>query len=967
MTMPQTNNELWERSLRKGIEFLLILTVLAIFPYTSDPAGDLKYLLLTWGGTLIAATWLIGAHRYHQTIRRPALFLEIILLFLALNLGASLLSEFTVFSLVELRKFWVLFLIYLVASNVYKTPQQIRRMMLVVCIAVAIASAYALFIQKTGVDPFPWGNRTSDEYLNLPATFGNPNYAAHVLILAIIMALYLATRVKMIWCLGLAALFMTHLHFTQQRGGLVALAGVAVLLVVAKAISRLNQKPVKAVVTTLLVVAALGAAGLAGMMALSKYRTGSAYPLDLSLLIRYKSYCSATRTILDRPILGHGPGVYKIVYPQFWTPYEQNWFAQERKMNAHVHNDLLEVATDAGLPAAGLYLAILVLAIGFGLLAAFSQQDGVRRRLGFTFAAFFSAFLIDGCFGFNLRLPVSSALLFVMLGALDGFWSTCEQPKARPPLPPWTRIWQPALLAIAAACTLLESAIFLSQALHQRGLGQLVGHNYREAEFLLAWGEKLQPWQWDFPRQRGIAALGQTRWDAATEHLERALDRNPYYIMTLMPLAEARLSAGIAALANRPPDPDTALTAFKQATRHANRVLELCPTFAMAEDLLGRVAAARAMAIGSGPNPEQRAAQATEAWTQARTHFNTALRLGARHTSDLYRQLAQVHLALNDYDSAEQALIRATQANPADDANWPLFYQFTQASKRYDGFKNALTWRITRLAEQDPPDTQNLATAYLWMADIEERGYQDVQAAQDAYQNAIHHTPRRPDTWDSYARFARRNDRLDAFKDYLIKINARIVEAGKEPLPHMTALGKVWKNGPDALLEASALLVAVVKGDVRVPGLSPAELQMPWALHILYEETMKADLPDQDRGITLFHLGFICKNLGELAMADAIFPAAMPLLSIEDQQVCAPHWADVLIRKGNVHEAVFLLKDIVDKAPQGADVRLAFARTLAKAGRTEEAKTQYGHYLRMPGITERERQTGQAELEALSK
>ena len=59
-------------------------------------------------------------------------------------------------------------------------------------------------------------------------------------------------------------------------------------------------------------------------------------------------------------------------------------------------------------------------------------------------------------------------------------------------------------------------------------------------------------------------------------------------------------------------------------------------------------------------------------------------------------------------------------------------------------------------------------------------------------------------------------------------------------------------------------------------------------------------------------------------------------------------------RQGNVHEAIFLLKDIVDKAPQGADVRLAFARALVRGERNEEAKAQYGHYVQMSGISERE-------------
>ena len=971
----QTAEPECEKALRKGIEVTLFLVILAMVPFTTDPTGDVKYLILSWASLLLTAGWLAGVWRAGQRVCRPLILLEVLILLLALNLIASARGPYLSVGLAELSKFWSLFLLYLVASQVYRTPAQIRRMMLVVCVAVALSSCYALFMQRLGYDPFPWSDRDSDVYTNLPGTFGNPNYAAHTLILAIIMAVYLATERSRLWCLGLAGLFFVHLWYTRQRGGLVALAAAAGLLLVAKWIwARAGTKrPVRATVVTLLTVGLLGAVGLVGLMGANKLRTGTPYPLQLSLLVRYKSYCSAARMILTRPLLGYGTGVYKIEYPPFWTPYEQKWFAQELKMNAHVHNDLLEIAADAGLPAAGLYLALLVLGIGCGLYLGFAQTESLRRRLGFTFAVFFCAFLVDGLFGFNLRVPVSAAILFVMAGALEGFWSSCSHPVP-PRRPAWLpSFWRPVVLVTALLSTLLGSGVFLSQALLQRGGAELHAKRLDRAETFLRWGEWLYPGNWDFARQRGLAALGKQDWAAAERHLKRALEKNPHFIMTLVPLAQAHLSRGLVAIASATSSTedwsalDLGLAALDEAAGYARQALDVCPMFSLPEDMLGRASAARAMALSKAPDARDNQDAIEQAWRDAETHFTRAIHYGAKHTGDLYGQLAQVRTALRDQAGAEEAFVRATQADPVDDTNWPPFYRFARHSQRYDRFKNALSWRIKRLAEQSPADAQTLATAYLWLADIEQDAFEDLDAAETAYRSAVHHTPRRPDVWADYARFAHAASRQESFRSFLKETNTRILADGKKPLPHMAALIKVLNRGPEALLEASALLVAVVQGKVRVPGYTPVDLDMMWAVRPLLEVAASADLPAEDLGFSLLHLGMVCAALNELEVASRVFPAAMPKLPDDLRTVCAQHWADVLIRQGRSHEAVNLLRDVVARAPDNTDLKLALARALAKCGRTDEAVAAYRDLSQSPSLSEQERARIQAESETIVK
>lgn len=953
-------------SLRKGMGVFVFLVVLAMFPYTEDPTGDIKYLICSWAGLLLAVGWFVGTRRGDPPVR-PQLFLEILLLFLLLNVIASLRSSYVGNSLGELGKLGAFFVLYLVASQVYRTPEQVRRLMLVTCAAVAVSSAYALFMQRVGADFFPWSDRTSDVYTNLPGTFGNPNYAAHTLILATIMAVYLAVRPNRVWCLGFAALFLVHLRFTHQRGGVVALAAALALVVVAwRTFSRL-RRPVAAAAASLVIVAVLGAAGILAMMGMSKYRSGSPYPLDLSLLVRYKSYCSAARMVLTRPMLGYGTGNYKIEYPQFWTPYEQKWFAQELKLNAHVHNDLLEIAADAGLPAAGLYLAFLVLGMGYGLLLGFTRENPLLRRLGYTFAALFCAFLVDGLFGFNLRVPVSAALLFIMAGALEGVWSaSAPRASARFGIG-LSKAFRAGMLVLALACAVLESTIFVSQMLLQRGGAEVYRKRYPAAETFLAWGEKLAPWNWDFPRQRGVAALGRQDVAGAVSHFERARQRNPYAVTTLVSLARAMLGRTLAEAAGQRASPEASLASLDQAGAQAQRALEICPMFAGAEDVLGHVASDRAMLLGKAADAPGNPQRVQAAWREAEEHFDRAIHFGAKNAGEVYRQIAQARIALENQAGAEDAIMRATQADPTDEVNWPFFYGFACSAKRYDRFRNALAWRISRLSEKTPPDADGLATAYLWLADIDQQGYNNLDGAESAYRNAVDAQPRRPDAWSAYARFAATANRLDAFKTFLTETNSRLLTKGRQPLPHVTALAKVWKRGSEALVEAGVLLVGVIQGKVPVPGMRPADLDMKWAVTLLLDETDRASLSIKDAGATLMHLGMVCAAINELDLADQVFSRAMAKLAPELQGVCGQHWADVLVHLRRSTEAVNLLRDLGARLPDNTDVKISLARTLAKSGNVAEARNVYEQVLQSPALDESDRTRIQGELEAVSK
>jgi len=960
----------WGKFLRAGIGIYVFVLVLAMFPFSDDPTGDIKNLVTSWASLILAGTWLAGTWRTKQPVRRPPLFLVILLVFLALNLAACLRSSFVGNSLVDLRRLWALFLLYLIASQAYRTPQQVRNLMFVVCMAVAISSIYA-FRQRAGWDPFPWSDRTRDEYVNLPGTFGNPNYAAHTLILATIMAVYLAAKRRSLWGLGFAVLFLIHLRFTQQRAGIIALAGALALVVVARLIYRRVRRPVAATAWALIVVAVLGVAGLGAAMGVTKIRTGMPYPLDLSLLIRYKSYCSAAAMALERPLLGWGPGNYKIEYAQFWTPYEQNYFAREQKINQHVHNDVLETGIDAGLPAAGLYLAFLVFGMSFGLLAAFTRSDPMQRRLGYAFAGFFCAFLIDGLFGFNLHVPVSAALLFLMAGALEGLWMVSAPGPSTHRFSGLSYAWRAAAMVAIVWCALADTGVFASQCLLHSGTAALARNDYDRAGVLLGRGERLAPWNAAFAHRRGVARLAKEDWAAARVHLERALEKDPYSIPALLALARSKMSLGLSLLAQDPPQTPEAAQEFDDATRYAERALALCPVFPMADDLLGRIASGRAMALAK-QQPEAEDQQAlTQAWQQAEAHFVRAIQNGAANTSQLYRQLSQIRFALNDTAGAEDALARSIQADPSVETNWPFFAGFARKSGRYDQFRNTLKWQIQRLNETSPPDDAALAAAYRWLARAEKEGFDNDRAAEAAYRNAVHHDPTGPRTWHAFARFASAAGRLESFKTCLCDTTARLVAQKKTPLPHVAALAEVWTRGPKTLPRATASLVTVVQqgGAGRLP---TAKLDMLWAVELLHKETEAATLPNAEpklgataAAVTLLHLGIVHAGMHDLQRADELLARAMPKLPLAYQAVCARHRSRVLMGLERAPEALALLQDVAAKVPDNLELKRVLAQAFAEAGQVGKARRAYQVLLKAPKLDDKARKAIQAELDAL--
>jgi len=851
--------------------------------------------------------------------------------------------------------------LFLFAAHAYNNPAQIWRLLLVACCAVAVSSCYG-FVQLLGLDPFPWADRSVAEYQQLPATLGNPNYAGHVLVMAVVMALGLGVRKKTCWALLLVPLFLAHLHFIGIRAGAAALAAAALLMVSTLIVRRHFRSPVRAATITLCVTLGLGVLGILAGLGLMRLKTGAATPLDASILLRYNSYYSAAAMVVDRPMFGFGPGNYQIENTPYWTPYEKQWFADEFRMNKHVHNDFVEAAVAGGLPGAFLYLTFLSLSIGYGLLMAVQTGDPSRRKLGWVLAAVFAAFAVDGLFGFNARVPVSACILFVMAGALEGLWQNRPAKHAGKRRIAAATILGGTAIGFALICAVYETRCFSAQRSFQIARAAKKAKLPGVALAALRRGAELTPWDWLMPYEQGRVYVSAKRYDLAIPAFEQALALNPYYVMTLSAMANAYMQSALAAVPEGKLTPETRKTTeplLAKAVEYAQRAQELAPELASAEDVLGRVLSIRAIQTqgNSPPTSESKAL-----WKEAHAHLTRALSLRASNRGELSMYLAQASIALDDISGADKALERAVALTPNNQRIWDFYFDFASQFGRYDRLETAVRSEIKARQGGDPnrliPLLSRLAEAY-------QTGLKQPDKAQAMAIRILELAPERMEGWRILAAAAGAAQSPTALRKALAQAQERLGARSASAPKCITALAAALSTEPPKLdLLARSLAEACRR---RAPDTSAQALLDDYAwlaeLEMLYLNRSRLD--PKVRGASLNELGQALSYMGQHEAAERVFAMSLPDVPEDEKPRVLARRGEALARVGRTSDAVEVLHQASERAPEDASIRWALARALAKAGQHDRARREYTRLAETPNLTREARRLIEEETETL--
>ncbi len=243
------------------------------------------------------------------------------------------------------------------------------------------------------------------------STLVYPNALAGVLLLLLPTGCLVAREIgarwgnRASWILASALLVagLAVLVWSGSKSGWLLAMGLAVLLLFLADWPRRT----KWLVASVFVVGGLVAFSVVFREKLSRGAT--------SVSARFDYWTAAVDGFLDRPLLGHGPGLFKRVYSERKRP--------ESEMAQLAHNDYLQQATDSGLPGFVGYLGFVAGALAF----LFRRSARWDTPLPFAVWLGLLGWFAHGCVEFGLYIPASAWCAFALLG-----WLLAQKPSESP-------------------------------------------------------------------------------------------------------------------------------------------------------------------------------------------------------------------------------------------------------------------------------------------------------------------------------------------------------------------------------------------------------------------------------------------------------------------------------------------------------------------------------------------------------
>lgn len=256
------------------------------------------------------------------------------------------------------------------------------------------------------------------------STIGNPVQLAAILVLEVpFVVAFLACRPsrtqRVVWS-TILLLFLWAIGATLSRGPWVGLAAAAAVMTIAlwteRRRGRIGPSPAVAAIAVgavLLTIAAAASGALTRVTARveSFARIGS----DAGMINRFTYIGAAVRMLRDHPLTGVGIENFGLVYPRY-RPVEPDDIPSDQ-LPTMVHNDYLQLAVSAGIPALVMYLAL----VG-SIVVVVWRGSGHHRIVAMAFVASIVGYLVQQLSGWQ-ELPVS-VFFWSIVGAAVAYSGT---------------------------------------------------------------------------------------------------------------------------------------------------------------------------------------------------------------------------------------------------------------------------------------------------------------------------------------------------------------------------------------------------------------------------------------------------------------------------------------------------------------------------------------------------------------
>jgi O-antigen ligase len=495
--------------------------VVALLDLGAAPAQALYRLSLA----LLAATLaVLAAHgRAAARTRSEALVLGVGMLLLA---ASALLPTALATGYVHLFAGWAALF---VAFRAARASRRLASLLLVALGAAAAGEAVWAVAQGMGAIPTLTGTGEAG------GTLYNPNHLAGLVNMGLGLTLggfFLALadssrrrpaseRIALAWILVLGCAGMTTAVFlTRSRGGLLATGvmlafGAFLLLGGGRGTHHARERARVALPAVALL--ALGVAG--GAYALGLDRLAPFARLDDSVA-RLRFYRDSARLVLDHPLAGVGPGMYRWRFRPYQTETAHSLYQ-------HAHNDYLETAAEWGVPLAVAAWALVGSLLVRSVRTFRESGDPWRRGVALGCGAAILSILVHSLIDFDLQTPANLVVFAAIAGVAWAVVRTRSEERGEEPAP---RALAPAaartgLVALFVVCAVLAGWRFYRRLQAEQVLA--VAASWRSLET----AARLDPSSAEAHFRLGIAHRdGLARQDprAARRELEQAVALQPF-------------------------------------------------------------------------------------------------------------------------------------------------------------------------------------------------------------------------------------------------------------------------------------------------------------------------------------------------------------------------------------------------------------------------------------------------------
>lgn len=368
---------------------------------------------------LVGTSWVLHALEGRPVARPAARDLPVLALLLIFLLGATVAIEPA--PVLRTCALWTLFyLVYLHARSF--TPSQIRGVVLAFAAGAAVLGAIGLVtVLASGEFDVGGGGRFTAG--RATGTFGDPNYYAAMLALAVLpaLALLLHRPARAWWLAPAVALGAAAIVFSLSRGGMLNLGfGLLVLL-----LWRRARTALLAIVVVVVALTALDANPVVGSQEylVVTERFGSLTNSDLEAVSRRPDiWRTAIDVTAENPLIGVGLNQFRFAasrrgLTEYGAPIE------------NVHNMPLSFAAETGLLGLVAFL-VLVGQLLARNVRALRSREALPFALALGFLAALVGFLVQGLTLMQLRVPVVAAAFFAILGMVTAL---SDRAAAQPP------------------------------------------------------------------------------------------------------------------------------------------------------------------------------------------------------------------------------------------------------------------------------------------------------------------------------------------------------------------------------------------------------------------------------------------------------------------------------------------------------------------------------------------------------